>query len=68
MTWKAGDFSVRNTKVTINEKPLDKITSTKRLVMIIDDILNFNQHIDFLIKKTSSKIALLKGLRHILKG
>ena len=52
--------------ITLNEKPLDKITSTKLLGMIIDENLNFNQHIDFLIKKTSPKIALLKRLRHIL--
>ena len=51
-----------NETITItHEKPLDKITSTKLLGMIIDENLNFNQHIDYLMKKTYPKIALLNA-------
>ena len=47
--------------ITLNEKPLDKITSTKLLGMIIDENLNFNQHLDYFTKRLLQKLHFLNA-------
>lgn len=47
----------------INGKRLEQVTSQKLLGVIIDDKLNFDDHIEELCKKISQRIAVLKKIR-----
>ena len=47
----------------INGKRLEQVTSQKLLGVIIDDELNFDDHIEELCKTTSHRIAVLKKIR-----
>ena len=43
--------------------PIQQVSSQKLLGVIIDEKLTFNEHVDYLCKKPSQKIGLLKKMR-----
>ena len=63
---KAKTSQAQNLNVKINNISLQQVKHLKTLGVILDENLSFNHHIESLIKKTSSKIAIIHRLRHIL--
>jgi exonuclease III len=50
-------------KLMVKGKPLDMVCEAKILGVIFDDKLNFRKHVDFLCKRISRKLGLLKRIR-----
>ena len=53
-------------KITIKDQQLDSKTSFKYLGMIIDQNLNWDAHIDYIVPKISTKIGIIRSLRRTL--
>ena len=52
--------------LSVNNHVLTQETSTKLLGVVIDDKLNWSQHITYLVSKLSPKVSLLSRLKHTL--
>ena len=49
--------------ILVNGVTLTPTTDTKSLGVFIDNKLNFNNHIDYLISKTNSRLFLMRQLK-----
>ena len=56
----------QNLNVTFNNNTLQQVHHTKILGIVIDENLSFKDHIEYLEKKISPKIAVIHRLRHLL--
>ena len=59
-------MNAQELNIKSDNKFLQKVQHTKLLGIVIDENLSFNKHIEHLIKKISSKIAVLHRLRYRL--
>ncbi len=57
---------VPDIRIYINNEPLKQVTVSKYLGMKIDSNLKWNDHINAIIPKISSKIGILRSLRMIV--
>lgn len=55
-----------NSVVTFGNSVIDRIHSTKYLGIIIDDQLNFEEHLNFLVNKVNSVIGIICRNRYLL--
>ena len=51
--------------VTINDKPIEVVTSVKRLGLTISNNLKWNAHIENVIKKGTSRLYQLRQLKRV---
>ncbi len=56
----------RDTPLYINQEQIERVKSIKYLGMILDEQLNFEEHIDYLISKTVNKLGILRKSREFL--
>ena len=56
--------NVYDISVKINNKPLEKCTSYKYLGIIIDEKLDWSQHVKYICKKVSNACGALAKIRH----
>ena len=59
-------MNAQELNIKFDNNILQKVQRTKLLCIVIDKNLSFNKHIEHLIKKMSSKIAVLHRLRYRL--
>ncbi len=52
--------------IKIGNENIPQATKSKHLGMQVENTLRWNAHIDQLVKKLSSKICILRRLRHIV--
>ena len=52
--------------ITLNNVQVERTTSQKHLVVILDEKLNFKQHVDSAISKVNKGTSLIKKLRYTL--
>ncbi len=55
-----------NLMIHINNEPFKKVSITKYLGMYIDENLKWDEHINVMISKISTKIGILRSLRRIV--
>ena len=58
--------NTNSVRITINGEEINKVTSTKFLGVLLDDVLHFKPHIDNLVQKLSKYVGLFFKLRHLL--
>ena len=46
-------------KLTVGDRPIERVSSTKYLGVILDKHLNFEEHVSFVHKKASKKLGIL---------
>ena len=54
------NFETQNLQIVIDQEPVSKIKHTKYLGIIVDQFLNWEEHISALIKKMSKGIGILR--------
>ncbi len=53
-------------ELTINNQVIEQVSQVKYLGMILDESLNFNAHIDYTVKKASSRLGAVRRARKFL--